>query len=189
TGLAPFVELHYNTPLNDGGGVRAGNFVVGTLDNRYDEVNLTLGVAALMADNLLLSAGFVSPLPHGFDRFFAYQGGLRVDSLFVPVGPPPTCAPVLSGGRAAAPATPTMPGEPPAPTTDPLTRAPETGTLGAESFNPNFFGDQLGGSQTQRRPVVTTATVSPHPRRAPILPRYVGLKMSDHDSPRPRERA
>ena len=61
-GLAPFVELHYNTPLNDAEAIQAGGLTITSLNNRYDEVNLTLGVAALINDNLLVSAGFVTPL-------------------------------------------------------------------------------------------------------------------------------
>jgi hypothetical protein len=75
-----------------------------------------------------------------------------------------------------------------APAVDPLARAPETGTLAAQTFNPNFFGDLIGGTQTQRRTPIAMATNPAQPLRVPVLPRYVGLKPGDNDGPRPSDR-
>jgi hypothetical protein len=65
-----------------------------------------------------------------------------------------------------------------APTADPLARSPETGTLAAGTFNPNFFGDQIGLSTNRPGGLA----------QVPILPRYAGLKITDNDGPRPTDR-
>lgn len=203
TGLAPFVELHYNTPLNDAGLIRANGLTIGSLINRYDEVNLTLGVAAVVGDNLLVSAGFVTPLRSAPDRFFDYQFGIRANWLFGPAGPPPACAsmPVAGAmpgtpgmpampGAPGTPATPGTPAEPMAPGAEPLTRVPETGTLASTTFNPNFFGDQPGVPQGRRTvsPLPTTTVGGREAVRIPVMPRYGGLKPVENDGPRPLDR-
>jgi len=190
-GLAPFLELHYNRPLETTDPI-VGNAVVLSGATTYNELNLTVGASALFGSNLLVSAGMVFPLRDAPDRFFDYQFGLRANWFFGPCAQTPSCAP---GGPPVAgvppyPVTGPVAGMPPAgappaaggPATDPLARAPETGTLAAGTFNPNFFGDQIG--------VSTNRQTSPGGPLAqiPILPRYAGLKITDNDGPRPSDR-
>ena len=81
-GLAPFVELHYNTTLDDAVLVRSGDFTVGNVANKIDEVTLTLGATALVGDRLQVAAGYVTPLRGGADRFFDSQFGIRASYYF-----------------------------------------------------------------------------------------------------------
>ena len=72
---------------------------------------------------------------------------------------------------------------PPAATpVDPLARVPETGTLAPATFNPNFFGDQIGASAVRR--LASGRELA----QVPLIPRYSGLKISDNDGPRPSDR-
>ena len=80
--LSPFVELHYNTAIGDNSTVRAGSLALAPTNNRYDEVNLTTGMAAYLANNLLVSTSVVVPLSSGSNKFFEYQVGLRVSWFF-----------------------------------------------------------------------------------------------------------
>ena len=80
--LSPFVELHYNTAIGDNTTVRAGSLALVPTNNRYDEVNLTTGMAAYLANNLLVSSSVVVPLSSGSNKFFEYQVGLRVSWFF-----------------------------------------------------------------------------------------------------------
>jgi hypothetical protein len=91
-GFAPFAEVHYNTPLNNVDSLAAPGLTFQSTNNRYDEVNLTVGFSALLVDRLLLSAGFVAPLRGQNDRSFDYQAGLRL-SYYFGAGGPPTMAP------------------------------------------------------------------------------------------------
>jgi hypothetical protein len=81
-GLAPFVELHSNTELNDGDIAANGNFAIGNLAGRLDELNLSAGFLSKFGDNLLVTSGVVVPLRNGDDRIFDYQIGVRASWLF-----------------------------------------------------------------------------------------------------------
>jgi len=213
-GIAPFVELHYNTPINDADAVHAGGLTIQSTNNRFDELNLTLGAAAFVGDNLLVSAGVAIPVRGDGDRFFDYQAGVRVNWFFGPtayamsladanIGPlesVPTMVGRTDGGDSEVVPTsaserpancppgpvplavpPTTPGAPPAFASGAPPRAPETGGIAPGTFNPNFFGDQIGTSLTTRSPGGRIV-------RVPLLPRYVGLKPTDNDGPRPQDR-
>jgi hypothetical protein len=95
-GLAPFVELHYATTLQDADFVRLGGFTIGNLANRYDELNLSAGFAARLFDNLLVTLGGVAPLRQNFDRSFDYQVGLRASWFFGPSAAQPRAATYVS---------------------------------------------------------------------------------------------
>jgi len=58
-------------------------------------------------------------------------------------GTPPSAMPPSAMPPSAMPPSATPPGAAP---TEPLTRAPEAGTLAAATFNPNMFGDQFLGT-------------------------------------------
>ena len=83
-GLAPFIELHYNTSISNGGQIFSNGFVFATGDNRYDELNMATGVAMYLDRNLLVSGSLSLPLKTGGDRFFDYQLGLRMSWFFGP---------------------------------------------------------------------------------------------------------
>ncbi|HJZ89822.1 MAG TPA: hypothetical protein VKE40_03045, partial [Gemmataceae bacterium] len=222
-GFAPFAELHYNTALNDADAVEVGGLTIQSLNNRFDEVNLTLGAAAFVGSNLLVSAGVVLPLRGNGDKFFDYQAGVRASWFFGPTaaainsadagggrfetlptmlgrrdragdfegsvqqasatGAPPDCPPGTPVGPGGLP--PAIPGAVPPPGGESLARAPESGGLPPSTFNPNFFGDQIGTSLATR---FQTGPFAGRVVQVPLLPRYVGLKPVDNDSPRPQDR-
>lgn len=83
-GLAPFVELHYNTTVEDANVIESQGVTVGSLGGRVDELNLTAGIVAQMGNNLNVNVGCVAPLRDDFDRFFDYQVGVRANYFFGP---------------------------------------------------------------------------------------------------------
>jgi hypothetical protein len=83
-GLAPFVELHYNSTMGRSDVVQAGTFAVGIAGSHFDELNLAAGVIAQIGDNFLLSVGAVAPLKGHDDRSFDWQFGIRGSLLFGP---------------------------------------------------------------------------------------------------------
>ena len=82
TGLAPFVELHYNTPINDATIATAGSFSVGSSSNRFDELNIATGLNAVLNNRINVVAGVVLPLGNGDGKFFDAQFGVRMNWLF-----------------------------------------------------------------------------------------------------------
>ncbi|HJZ90397.1 MAG TPA: hypothetical protein VKE40_05960, partial [Gemmataceae bacterium] len=197
-GLAPFIEAHYTTTLTSANQVTAGNgFLVGASDRRYDEINVTTGITALFSSNLMLTAGLVIPVGGTGDRFFDYQFGVRANWFFGPTARDMTGFPYADGygapaelAGAAPPVTGTEPGVIPpgmpaaVPPAGAAARAPEAGGVAPSTFNPNFFGDQIGVLGTRTSTTTATSRV-----QIPILPRYVGLKPTDNDGPRPQDRA
>ena len=81
-GLAPFIELHYNTTLGKANSVQAGDFIVGDPNAHLDELNLTAGFTAQFRDNFNLSVGAVVPLQGNENRTFDWQVGIRGSWLF-----------------------------------------------------------------------------------------------------------
>jgi hypothetical protein len=82
--LAPFIEFHYNTTVTDPDVIQAGNFIIGDLNGRVDELNFSAGIITRIGDNLNLSAGIAVPLKRESDRFFDYQIGIRASYFFGP---------------------------------------------------------------------------------------------------------
>lgn len=80
--LAPFLELHYNSTLNDADTIFSQGVLIGDLAGRTDELNLSLGVTTLWGRNLATSLGLVVPLRDDYDRFFDYQIGTRASYYF-----------------------------------------------------------------------------------------------------------
>jgi hypothetical protein len=200
-GLAPFIELHYNRPMERGDAVVANGLLIGGGDF-FNELNVSLGVAAVVGSNCLVSAGMAFPLGEGTNGFFNYQVGVRANWFFGPTAR--DMAPLPLGNVPAPMPGPGMPvpgAEPGAvppvvpeavPPGGAAVRAPETGGVAPSTFNPNFFGDLIGVSGRTRTPVIVqTPGQPPRPAlvRVPILPRYVGLKPTDNDGPRPQDRA
>jgi hypothetical protein len=83
-GLAPFVELHYNTTISDPDAIAAGAVVIADSAGNIDELNLTAGLMAQLGDRSFLSVGVVAPLRSGDDRFFDWQAGVRFNWFFGP---------------------------------------------------------------------------------------------------------
>jgi hypothetical protein len=81
-GLAPFVELHYNSTMGKGDSVQAGAFTIGDPNSSLDELNLTAGLTAQLGDNLSVSLGVVAPLRDQPERTFDWQVGLRASWYF-----------------------------------------------------------------------------------------------------------
>ncbi len=71
-GLASIFEVHYTTALNNAASVSSANRVIsfGDSANRFDVVNVTLGLNAALARNTQLRAACVLPVRDGTNRFF-----------------------------------------------------------------------------------------------------------------------
>jgi hypothetical protein len=97
TGLAPILELHYTTALEDadvlilpGDGLAGPTgqaqpaSQVGNLDNRFDYLNLTVGATAEINQRLLVTTGVAVPLRDDNDRFFDWEFQLQINYRFGP---------------------------------------------------------------------------------------------------------
>jgi len=84
TALAPFIELHYNTSLDNADSIQSGAFSVTNAHNRFDELNLSTGVVAQIGDNCTLALGAAFPLKNESNRSFDYQLGIRANIFFGP---------------------------------------------------------------------------------------------------------
>jgi hypothetical protein len=88
TGVAPILELHYTTTLDNaqiGAFQRApgGNTVmVGNLGNRLDIIDLLGGVTLKMGESATLAAGYVVPLSTGMNRPFDYEVNVQLNWKF-----------------------------------------------------------------------------------------------------------
>ncbi len=85
-GFAPFVELHYNTNLQDADSVSFDNVTVVDQAGHVDTLNITGGATAQIADNWNVSVGASAPLRSGDDKAFDYTVGARVNYFFGPTG-------------------------------------------------------------------------------------------------------
>lgn len=74
TGIAPTVELHYNTSLQTADNITAGGITIGNFGNNVESLNLTAGATFAFGDATHLTAGYVTPL--GADR--QLDSGFRV---------------------------------------------------------------------------------------------------------------
>ncbi|MFL5246122.1 MAG: hypothetical protein ACJ8FY_28980 [Gemmataceae bacterium] len=83
-GLAPFLELHYNSTIDRANGIHAGAFSLIPRNNRFDELNLSVGAITQIGDNFNVSVGAVVPLMGQNHRSFDYQIGIHGSLLFGP---------------------------------------------------------------------------------------------------------
>jgi hypothetical protein len=83
-GLAPFIELHYNSTMQRSNLVQGEGFAIGMSNCRFDELNLTAGVLAPIHDNVLLTVGVVAPLRGQGDRSFDFEIGVHATMLIGP---------------------------------------------------------------------------------------------------------
>lgn len=75
TGVAPTLELHINTALDDPQDFQAGNLRVGNFNTPLDSTNLVVGTMFEWSQNTTLTLGYATPVS-GDDRQF--DGELRV---------------------------------------------------------------------------------------------------------------
>lgn len=85
TGLASVIEFHYTTSLNDAhssdlGGV--GFFNLGNGFNRFDVVNMTVGLHTEWSTNTAIRTALVVPLGNEEDRFFDSELQLSIIQRF-----------------------------------------------------------------------------------------------------------
>jgi hypothetical protein len=83
-GLAPFIELHYNSTMGRADSVQAGALTLGQPSSHFDELNLSAGFAAQIRDNFNLTVGAVAPLKGQPDRTFDWQVGVHGSWFFGP---------------------------------------------------------------------------------------------------------
>jgi hypothetical protein len=81
-GLAPFIELHYNSTMGKADSIQAGAFTLGDPNNHFDELNLAAGFTIQVRDNFNLSLGAVVPLKGHEDRTFDWQVGVHGSWFF-----------------------------------------------------------------------------------------------------------
>jgi hypothetical protein len=68
TGIAPTIELHYNTSLQSADNVSVGALTIGNFGDHVDALNLTLGGTMEFGPSASLSLGYVTPLGGGPDQ-------------------------------------------------------------------------------------------------------------------------
>jgi hypothetical protein len=83
-GLAPFLELHYNSTMGRADAIAAGALTIGDPRSHLDELNLAAGFSAQVGDGLLVSVGAVAPLKGHEDRTFDWQIGIHASWFFGP---------------------------------------------------------------------------------------------------------
>ena len=88
SGLAPFVELHYNAALERADEVSYGPFRIGDLNSRFDIVNLTIGTHFEFGCSSILTIGLGMPLTGLNNREFDYEVGILFNHRFGPVSWP-----------------------------------------------------------------------------------------------------
>lgn len=81
-GLAPFLELHYNTTTSAKDHVSRGALTIVDALGHYHELNLSAAVTAQLMDNIFLTGGVTAPLMQGNNRFGDYQIGMRLNWFY-----------------------------------------------------------------------------------------------------------
>jgi hypothetical protein len=83
TGIAPMVELHYSTTMQntDFVGGTSGNFITNP-DNRLDVLNLTGGLRFQLRELSFLTIAGVAPLRQGSDKIFDSEVSLQYVRVF-----------------------------------------------------------------------------------------------------------
>jgi len=86
TGLAPLVEFHYTTTLNDaqviGASVAGESFFFGNLLNRVDVAQVTVGMHAEVANRTTVRLGGVFPLENDADKPFDAEVQVSINRRF-----------------------------------------------------------------------------------------------------------
>jgi hypothetical protein len=84
TGLAAAMGLHYTTALENantlsGEGVFGDEFQLGNAANRFDVLNLSVGLYATLLDRHTAYMGIVAPLDNGTNRFFDMEAQMSLN--------------------------------------------------------------------------------------------------------------
>ncbi|MFN4260438.1 MAG: hypothetical protein ACK4RK_14180 [Gemmataceae bacterium] len=106
TGLAPILEVHYTTTLDNAAileapvlgsrdildsqlpsGIPETTLRIGNLANHVDVVNLTMGATIELFNRMTLTPAFVVPLSGGDNKPFDYEAHLQLNWRFGPVSP------------------------------------------------------------------------------------------------------
>ena len=81
TGMAPVVEFHYATSVNDTDVVEGNGLTVADTTRRFDVLNLTLGNHMRFGQRIEVAAGMTLPLRTGNDEPFDYEALVQVNFL------------------------------------------------------------------------------------------------------------
>lgn len=76
TGIAPTVELHYNTSLQDADNITAGAITIGNFGDNVEALNLTVGATFAFGNSTHVTAGYVTPISDNPDLQF--NSGFRI---------------------------------------------------------------------------------------------------------------
>jgi len=90
TGIVPSLELHYTSSLNDADNIRVSEATafgtdaieIRSIINRFDHLNLTLGVHFVFGRGATITPGLVMPLRKGYDKEFSGEFVLEVNVPF-----------------------------------------------------------------------------------------------------------
>lgn len=84
-GLAPFVELHWNSNLSTAPHLTVGDqFVLTPSNPRFNELNLSVGALFQIGNAINLTLGAAFPMLDNSNRTFDYQLGVRCSIFFGP---------------------------------------------------------------------------------------------------------
>ncbi len=76
-GIAPMAEVHYATTIQDADFADGNGFMIRDFTNRFDVVNLTLGLNIFGRNGGSIRPGFVIPLRSGDDDQFDYEAQIQ----------------------------------------------------------------------------------------------------------------
>jgi hypothetical protein len=76
TGIAPTVELHYNTSLQAADNVNVGAMRIGNFGDNVESLNITAGGTITIGESTNVTAGYVAPIGGGSDQ--QLDGGFRL---------------------------------------------------------------------------------------------------------------
>jgi hypothetical protein len=81
-GVAPFLELHYNSTMGTNDSIAAGQLNLVSTGGALDILNISFGSNFQFGTRSTVQAGLVMPLKGGFDKPFEYEIGVRAQYLF-----------------------------------------------------------------------------------------------------------
>jgi hypothetical protein len=81
-GIAPVIELHYSTTLQDTESLTGGGITISSLSRRFDVLNLTAGTHVTLANQIAVTAGLSVPLRSGDDQQFDIEAMVLANWYF-----------------------------------------------------------------------------------------------------------
>jgi hypothetical protein len=82
TGIAPVVELHYSSTLQDTESVVGNGFTINSVSRRFDVLNATVGTHVFLGDQLTITPAMSFPLRDGDDQQFDFEGIVQANWYF-----------------------------------------------------------------------------------------------------------